>query len=162
MAAPGPIVVLCTANICRSPMAAALLRHALQAEPEPLHSVPVVSAGVSARKGDPMTAYSEAALKKVGVDPGSHASQPLTQALLDQASVVFCMTEQHRLMIQATAEPVPQNLFLFREFMPKAAGREIADPYGGPLSSYEQSRDEMVEAMPSVVEYLRRIFPPAR
>ncbi len=155
MAALGPVVVLCTANICRSPMGAALLRHALRAEPEPLRSLPVVSAGVSARKGERMTEYSEVALKKVGINPGNHASQPLTQALLDQASLVLCMTEQHRLMIQATAEPVPRNLFLFREFMPKTAIREIADPYGGPLSIYEQSRDEMVEAIPSLVEFLR-------
>jgi protein-tyrosine-phosphatase len=158
MPASGPILVLCTANICRSPMAAALLRHALQAEPEPLRSVPVISAGVSARRGEPMTEYSVTALKKVGIPAGGHVSQPLTQALLDQAAVVFCMTEQHRLMIQATAEPVPPRLFLFREFMPPAAGREIADPYGGPLSIYEQSRDEMVEAIPSVVEYLRGLF----
>ncbi|HEX3728763.1 MAG TPA: low molecular weight protein arginine phosphatase [Opitutaceae bacterium] len=158
MPAPGPILILCTANICRSPMAAALVRHALQAEPEPLRSVPVISAGVSARRGEAMTEYSVMALKKVGVDPTGHASQPLTQDLLDRAGVVFCMTEQHRLMIQATAEPVPKNLFLFREFMPKTAIHEIADPYGGPYSIYEQSRDEMVEAMPSVVQYLRGLY----
>lgn len=136
-------------------MAAALLRHALQAEPEPLRSLRIVSAGVSGRKGEPMTEHALTALRKVGVDGRGHVSQPLTQELLDEALAVFCMTESHRIVIQASAEPPPKNLHLFREFMPPPASREVPDPYGGPLSVYEATRDEMVEAIPSVVEYLR-------
>ena len=49
-------------------MGAALLRHALAAEPEPLRSLPVISAGVSARAGEPMTPHSVTALRKVGID----------------------------------------------------------------------------------------------
>lgn len=157
MPALGPVVVVCTANICRSPMAAALLRHALAAEEEPLRSLPVVSAGVSARGGDRVTDYSVIALKKVGIDISGHVSQPLTQAMLDEASAVFCMTEAHRMMILATAEPTPPRVHLFREFMAPDGNREIADPFGGPLRVYEASRDEMVEAVPSIVEYLRKL-----
>jgi hypothetical protein len=39
--------------------------------------------------------------------------------------------------------------------MPAGGTVEIADPYGGPLSSYELSRDEMVEAIPSLLAFLR-------
>ena len=48
---PGHILVVCTGNICRSPMGAALLQHALAAQPEPLRSLKVVSAGVASRTG---------------------------------------------------------------------------------------------------------------
>src|SRR5271168_4002767 len=109
MPAPAYIAVVCTGNICRSPMGAALLRHALAAEPEPLRSLPVISAGVSARAGAPMTEYSATALKKVGIDASRHASRPLTQELLDQAVLVLCMTEDHRAMIEATAQPPPRH-----------------------------------------------------
>jgi protein-tyrosine-phosphatase len=155
MPAPGQILVVCTANICRSPMGAALLRHALAAEPEPWRSLPVVSAGVSARTGEPMTPHSVTALKRAGIDSSRHASRPLTQALLDQSALVLCMTESHRDLIAATADPVPPHLHLFREFLPPGAPREIVDPYGGPLSSYEASRDEMVEAIPSLVAWIK-------
>ncbi len=143
-------------------MAAALLQHALAAQPEPLHSLQVVSAGVAARTGEPASENSVIALKKVGIDLSGHRSQPLSQQMLDEAFAVLCMTESHRAMIQVQAEPVPKNLFLFRQFLPNGAEKEIGDPYGGPLRVYETARDEMVEAVPSLVEYLKTLLvPPA-
>src|SRR4051795_11030781 len=82
VSASGNIVTVCTANICRSPMAAALLQHALAAEPEPLRSLRVVSAGVAARPGEPVSENSVYALKKVGIDLSQHRSQALTQQML--------------------------------------------------------------------------------
>lgn len=142
-------------------MAAALLQHALAAQPEPLRSCKVVSAGVAARTGEPASEYSVVALKKVGIDLANHRSQPLTQEMLDQAFIVLCMTESHRAMIQVQAEPVPKNLFLFRQFLPEQADHEIGDPFGGPLKVYESARDEMVEAIPSLIEHLKTLIPPS-
>lgn len=138
-------------------MAAALLQHALAAQPEPLRSLKVISAGVAARPGEPVSENSVTALKKVGLDVSPHRAQSLTQRLLDEALVVLCMTESHRAMILAQAEPPPRNLFLFREFLPGNVDREIGDPYGGPLRVYEAARDEMVEAIPALVERLKTL-----
>lgn len=135
-------------------MAAGLLKHALSAQPEPLRSLEVISAGVAARTGEPVTEHSVATLKKVGIDISGHVSQRLTQELLNGALVVFCMTESHRAMIKLTADPAPKHLLLFREFM-TTGGKEIADPFGCPPAFYESSRDEMVEAIPSVIEFLK-------
>jgi protein-tyrosine-phosphatase len=135
-------------------MGAALLRHALAAEEGPLRSIPVISAGVSARGGEPPTDHSVTALKKVGIDLSDHVSQPLTQDLIKKALAVICMTDSHRAMVRLMADPEPKNLILFREFM-KDGDKEIADPYACPLSVYEASRDEMVEAIPSLVEFLK-------
>lgn len=157
MASVGSIVTVCTANICRSPMAAALLQHALAAQPEPLRSLRVISAGVAARSGEPASENSVIALRKVGIDLTGHRSQPLTQRMLDEAVAVLCMTESHRAMIQVQADPVPGNLFLFRQFLPGEVEKEIGDPYGGPLRIYEMARDEMVEAVPSLVEWLKTL-----
>src|SRR3954469_22194229 len=99
MSAFGPIITVCTANICRSPMAAALLQHAFAAQPEPWRSVKVISAGVAARTGEPVSENSVFALRKGGRDISSHRSQPLTQRILDEALAVICMTESHRAMI---------------------------------------------------------------
>lgn len=153
---PDTLLVVCTANICRSPMAAALLQHALKAQPEPLRSIQVVSAGVAARSNEPASENSVIALKKVGIDLSNHSSRPLTQQLLDNAIAVICMTESHRAMIQLQAEPPPQHVYLIREFLP-GGDKEIPDPYGGPLKVYEQCRDEMVEAIPSIVAFLKKL-----
>lgn len=138
-------------------MAAALLQHALAAQPEPLRSLKVISAGVAARGGELVSENSVTALKKVGLDIAGARSQPLTQRLLDEAFAVVCMTESHRAMIQLQADPVPKHLFLFREFVPGGTEIEIGDPFGGPLRLYEATRDEMVEAIPSLVAHLKTL-----
>jgi protein-tyrosine-phosphatase len=160
MPASGTILTVCTANICRSPMAAALLQHALAAQPEPLRSLQVTSAGVAARSGDRVSENSVIALKKVGLDIAGHLSRPLTQQMLDEALLVLCMTESHRAMIQLQADPEPRNLFLFREFMPQLGDKEIGDPFGGPLKVYESARDELVEAIPSLIEFIKTRLAP--
>lgn len=157
MPAPGPIVIICTANICRSPMGQGLLAHALAGQPEPLKSLKVVSAGVAARQGELPSENSVFALKRVGIDIAGHRSTALTQQLLDSALAVFVMTESHKAIIELQAAPVPKNLHLFRDFLPKSAHREISDPYGSSLKVYETCRDEMVEAIPSLVEYLKTL-----
>ena len=136
-------------------MAAGLLRHALAGQPEPLRSLKVESAGVAARHGERVSENSVVALRKVGIDIAPHVSQPLTQAMLDRAVAVLCMTESHRAMIQLQAEPPPKHSYLFREFMPQKGDKEIPDPFGGPLKLYELARDEMVEAIPSLLEFLK-------
>lgn len=156
---PGHILVVCTGNICRSPMAEGLLKHALAGQDGALQSLKVISAGVSTRNGEPVSENAVITLKKAGIDISSHRSRSITQEMLDKAVVVFGMTESHRSIIQLKAAPVPKHLYLFREFLPKDSGIEICDPYGGPLKAYETSRDEMVEAIPSLMAFLKTLVP---
>ena len=159
MAQLGHILTVCTANICRSPMAEVLLQHALRAQPEPLKSLKVYSAGVAANLGNRVSENSVLALKKVGLDLSGHKAQPLSHQLVDDALAVFCMTESHRAMILLSFDQPPDNVYLFREFMPPPAAQEIADPYGGSLKHYEACRDEMVEAVPGIVAFLKKHTP---
>jgi protein-tyrosine-phosphatase len=137
-------------------MGAALLQHALAGQPEPLRSLKVVSAGVASRTGEPASPHAVTAMKKVGLDLSGHRSRPVTQALLDNAILVLCMTESHRDMIEETAEPVPPRVHLFKEFTGAKRDLEIPDPYGLHLPAYEASRDEMVAAIPSIIAYLQK------
>jgi protein-tyrosine-phosphatase len=161
MPGPGHILIVCTANICRSPMAAGLLQHFLAGQTGPLKSLQVISAGIAARQDDPISDNAAVAMRKVGIDLSEHASQPVTQRLLDEALVVLCMTESHRAMIQLQFDPVPRHLYLFRQFLPRPVDPEVDDPYGGPLSVYETCRDNLVEAVPSIVNFLKTITPAA-
>jgi protein-tyrosine-phosphatase len=157
MALQGHILTVCTANICRSPMAEALLQHALRGQPEPVNSLKVLSAGVAAHPGDKVSENSVLALKKVGLDLVGHKAQPLSDRLVYDALAIFCMTESHRTMIELSFDPPPENVYLFREFMPPPATHEIGDPFGGSLKHYEACRDEMVEAIPSLVAFIKKL-----
>lgn len=160
MSAPGHILIVCTANICRSPMAAGLLSHALAGQIGPLRHLTVMSAGIAARAGELVSANSVAALGKVGLDISGHRAQPLTQHLLNESAIVLGMTRSHCQIIELQASPVPAHLHLFRDFMPEGSPREIPDPFGGSLKHYEQCRDEMVEAIPSLIAHLKKLIPP--
>ena len=92
------------------------------------------------------------------IDISGMRSQPLTPKLAAGALAIFAMTKSHRAMIELNIDPAPDNLFLFREFMPGQTNREIADPYGGSLAIYEHCRDEMVEAIPSILAQLRKLM----
>ncbi len=138
-------------------MAAGLLQHFLAGQGEPLKSLRVVSAGIAARRGDPISDNAAIAMRKVGLDLKDHLSQPLTQRLLDEALIVLCMTESHRAMVQLQFDPVPEHLYLFRQFLPPPVDPEVDDPYGGPLSVYEACRDSLVEAVPGIVDFLKTI-----
>ena len=149
MPEPGHILIVCTGNICRSPMAEGLLRHALAGQPEPLKSLKVVSAGVATRPGEPVSENSVTALKKAGIDISGHRSEPVTQEMLDDALAGGLRHDRVAPRDHPSkALPVPKHLHLFRDFLPPPADHEIGDPYGGPLKLYEAARDEMVEAIP--------------
>ena len=151
----GHILFVCTANTCRSPMAAALFRHALAAEPEPLKSLGVKSAGISALNGHGASPNSIEALRKVGLRLDTHKSSNLTSDLVHGALAIFCMTEAHRSMIGLHFNPAPAHLHLMREFIADTNQQDIPDPFGSNLAAYEGARDAMVEAIPSLLAYVR-------
>ena len=93
------IVFVCTANVCRSPMAEKLFEQALQ-ESSVKKKIQVFSAGISAMDGDKASENSIEACKEIGIDLNDHRSSALTRATLQNASAVFCMTESHRALMQ--------------------------------------------------------------
>src|SRR5215212_2325669 len=93
---------VCSGNTCRSPMAAAIANAEIAAR----LSIPVavlqtvnvraLSAGVSAKVGEPLTAEAQDALRSLKVPVEPHAARNLTPDLAQQAEMIFCMTRAHR------------------------------------------------------------------
>ena len=139
-------------------MAEKLLQHALIRQDAPLNQIEIVSAGVAAGYGDPASANSVAALKKIKLDLGKHKSQPLTQDLIDRAFLILGMTQSHIDAINYYHTGLPARVHLFREFMGKGESPEIPDPYGQNYAAYSACFDSMVEAIPSIVTYLKNEY----
>jgi protein-tyrosine-phosphatase len=152
------ILFVCTANVCRSPMAQKLFTHALRAERPPLNSLLVVSAGISAYGGDAASPNSHRVLESVGLNLTDHLSQRLTQDLIDRSFAIFCMTSMHKALVETQFNNTCPHLHLMREFLPDGVDKEIPDPYGQDRAAYEATRDSMVEAIPSLLKFLRQRF----
>ena len=149
------VVFVCTANVCRSPMAEKLFEQALQ-ESSVKKKIQVFSAGISAMDGDKASENSIEACKEIVIDLNDHRSSALTRATLQNASAVFCMTESHRALMQMYFE-LPENspVFLMREFAEQGP-KELPDPYGQGMEVYRACRENMKEALPSIINWVEK------
>lgn len=139
-------------------MAEKLLQHALAAEGAPYDQLTVESAGVAAGHGEPASGNSVSALKKVKIDLSQHKSQPVTQALLDRAFIILGMTDSHLNILAHYHKSLPERMHLFREFMGPDADEQIPDPYGQDFDAYQACLDSMIEAIPSLVAYIKQEY----
>ena len=83
------VLIVCRANMCRSPMAEFLLRHHL--EQSSISDWTVHSAGAAAVDGWPAAEGAVEALRELGLDLTAHRSRSVAQAMLDQADLVLFM-----------------------------------------------------------------------
>lgn len=145
------VLFVCTGNVCRSPMAAALLRKALPAD-SPWRAV---SAGLSAFDGSPASENAVKAASEVGCDLSAHRSKPLTDRLVRDSSVIITMTDEHMRQISARFPEAVGKIHLMLAFAPEAAApSQITDPFCGSLEDYRQCRDTMLKAMPGLTRFL--------
>jgi protein-tyrosine phosphatase len=107
------VIFVCTGNICRSPMAEQMLIQKAEKNKLPLK---VVSAGVMAMTGDPMTPQSADAMTKRGFKPTKHISQDLTPKLLEEADLVLTATLDHRSAIARMLPKASKYSFTIDEF----------------------------------------------
>ncbi len=148
------VVFICTANVCRSPMAEKLFEDALT-KSDVKKKIRVFSAGLTAANGDQASENSRDAIKEIGLDLSDHRSMAATTTTLHNASAIFCMTESHRALMHLYFE-LDENfpIYLMREFIEGADDKELPDPFGQDLKVYRECRDKMVEALPSLLEWV--------
>ena len=132
------VLLVCTGNTCRSPMAEVLCRHLiakkLQCADQELEDqgILVMSAGIAAVPGGRPSAEAVEVMAQSGLTLEGHVAQPLSERLAHQADFIFTMTAGHR---QAIIQQWP-NLN-DRVQVLSADHRDISDPIGGSLDVYQ-------------------------
>lgn len=145
------ILMVCTGNICRSPMAEGLLKKALA--DNSLDGVEVRSAGTFALVGRGAEPLAQSVMKPFGVELDGHRAQMLTLELVRWADRILVMTPSHAQAVGEIDPDAPAKVRLLGSYGPGAEPeRAIADPFGASAASeYRRCAVEIAEAVEGFV-----------
>jgi len=129
---------VCSANICRSPMAAEYARH--RAATEGLSHLVVDSCGLLGIEGAPASHEAIQVLREAGLDLSGHRSRGVRHADFRTADHVLVMTLRHREEIAARFPGGDDRMHLLRAFergpVPAEGSLDLDDPISRPLAFY--------------------------
>ncbi len=146
------VLVVCTGNTCRSPLAAGLLCRDLGPDGA---RVQVESAGTAAWEGQPATEHSITLAEREGVGLRSHRSRRVTPALVRAADLILVMERGHLAAVQMLGAD-PERTHVLSEWPPPGEpSLLVSDPYGASIEAYE-------ECWRRIQRHVQRVIPQIR
>jgi protein-tyrosine phosphatase len=137
------ILVVCTANQCRSPLVTVMLRERLAARDV---DVTVQSAGTRAYDGSPATDRTRAAARRLGLDLSDHRSVPLAAAAVRDAGLVLGLERAHVREVVALEASAWPHAFTLKELVRRGVSvgpRPADEPVMQWLARIHQGRRPM-------------------
>lgn len=146
---PKSILFICTSNVCRGPMAAALLKRRNLTECGRI----VQSAGISGTDGRPVLAVAQEVVHKRGMDLSQHHARIVTPNLLPGFDLILAMETRHREWIEQNVLAAKDRTYLLGHWR----NLEIRRPVNGDHPDYERIADHIDRCLSDWVTWLRAI-----
>jgi len=147
------ILVVCTGNICRSPMAEGLLRHMLP--PGTRWKARVHSAGTHGLDGEPAAPHAVQAAAALGVDIRGHRARSLDPEMVRQADLILAMEPfQRDIVIRALPSSAQGRVRLLADFESPRQSDTIADPYHQSPEVYQACLERIHRCLDGLVRHL--------
>ena len=147
------VLFVCTGNICRSPLAEVLLRHALG--DRGVEGIDVSSAGTGAWDGAPASEGAYLVGVESGLDLSSHRARLLTRDLVQDADLILTMARHHRARVYELGGE--GKVHILGEYAGKRGdAAEVADPFGGDIELYRETYRELHALIAVIAERLAR------
>ena len=138
------ILVVCTGNICRSPMGERLLRQQLPGRQ-------VTSAGIFGLEGCPADAAAQAVAWRHGISLEGHVARKVTLSLLQKSDLILVMEPKHLRFIATMAPENRGKSLLFGQWLET---KDIPDPYHKSREAFEYVFNQLGKASQ---EWARRL-----
>jgi protein-tyrosine phosphatase len=156
------VLLVCTGNTCRSPMAELLMRHRLaqikKCRPDELEDrgFLVRSAGITAAAGCPASNESVLVMQDYGLDLAKHEAQPLTEQLVRHADLILTMTAGHwQTIVQRWPNVADRTQMLLPDQV------DVVDPIGRAVDAYRRCAEQIKTGVDFHAERLYRESCPA-
>lgn len=174
------VLILCSANIVRSPMAVGLLRRRLTEMGR--QDVRVVSAGLEARVGDAPDSEATRVLHDLGVDLSEHRSRAVSREELASSDLVLTMTEAQRGTVEHLVPGLVTRTFTVLELsrlleaddnlyaniaglatgahqarpltVPRTSTEDVRDPHGRPIGHYRRTAGQLEAAIDRIAAHM--------
>lgn len=137
------ILFVCIGNICRSPMAEGLLKHALPDKA-------VCSAGLGAMRGYPADPLSVQILQEQGIDISAHRAQSLAAWMVFESDLIITMDLEQQAIIESRY-PASRGKVMR---LGKGKGYDVPDPYQLGLASFRHAFNLISQGVDRLVEQL--------
>ena len=138
------ILLVCTGNTCRSPMAAALLQDRLKAWGV-ADAVEVSSAGIAAWTGQAASAAAIEVMARQGLALAAHRARQIDSGQVYANDLVLAMTRSHKESLLCIAPGARNKIFTLAEYAGLDA--DVADPFGGAVQVYQACADQLAELL---------------
>ncbi|NLO83836.1 MAG: hypothetical protein GX096_00175 [Clostridiales bacterium] len=136
------VLFVCTGNTCRSPMAQCMFNAI--AKERGRTDLRAISAGLYAANGEPASLGAQHAMAARGLSLSSHQSQPLSERLVHDVSIIVGLTDRHILGLQAR-----YPMLRIQSFSPS-----ISDPYGMDDQCYQHAANEIEHQLRQLIDEL--------
>lgn len=155
MEQPRHILLVCTGNTCRSPMAARLLQIALR-ERNLDRLFNVSSAGIAAISGQPAAGQAIETIAAYGASLEDHRSRMLDRDLVDGSWLILTMTQDHKESVLRLFPQALERVYTLGEFAGEPFGSdwEVPDPYGQSVEVYRRTGEALRRALERVADRL--------
>ena len=128
------ILIICTGNICRSPIAEGLFRAHLPKGRE------VGSAGLAALVGEPADPLAVEVMRDNGYDITAHRGRQIAQPMLTHADLILTMDQGHS---DGLLRQYPQLRGRVHKLLRWRGNGDVADPFRQPKSAFEQAYEDI-------------------
>jgi len=132
------VLFICSANICRSPMAMGLLRSMVEDSSDQWK---IESSGVWDLEDQPAALNTQLVLEERGINLNDHASRTVTGTILSEFNLVLVMEDNHKEVLKLAFPEYTNHIYMLSEMVGEIF--DIVDPIGRSLADFEETALEM-------------------